>query len=151
MAITSRALAFASRWFDEATVRRVFEPLIADWQREWQDASPAGRARASLLRLSAFLCAVIVSCPQIARTTAPSSVTNHVATRIARFTFPAATLLIMPLVINMEGLSWIRILLIVPQALVLAFPFAMVGAVMRFAVMKRCRLMSSALWSRSLQ
>ena len=43
MAITNRALAFASRWFDEATVRRTFEPLIADWQREWHDASGARR------------------------------------------------------------------------------------------------------------
>ena len=43
MATTNRALAFVSRWFDEATVRRTFEPLIADWQREWQDASPPRR------------------------------------------------------------------------------------------------------------
>ena len=35
MRLTTRALAFASRWFDEATVHRTFEPLIADWQREW--------------------------------------------------------------------------------------------------------------------
>ncbi len=34
MALASRALAFASRWFDPATVSSVFEPLIADWQRE---------------------------------------------------------------------------------------------------------------------
>jgi hypothetical protein len=131
MALTSRALAFASKWFDATTVAAVFEPLVADWQREWQEASPAGRTRVSLRGLAAFLCAVIVSVPQIVGTTAPSSVTNHVATRIARFTFPAATLLIMPLVLNMEAswLSGIRILLIVPQALVLAFPFAMVGAV----------------------
>jgi len=130
MAITSRALAFATRWFDDATVRRTFEPLVADWQREWQEASPASRARVSLRGLAAFMCAVVVSSPQIARTTAPSSVTNHVARRIARFTFPATALLIMPLVTNIEAswLSGIRVLLIVPQALVLAFPFAMVGA-----------------------
>jgi hypothetical protein len=54
MAITTRALAFASRWFDEATVRRTFEPLIADWQREWQDASPSRRARVSLRGLAAL-------------------------------------------------------------------------------------------------
>jgi len=30
----SRALTFASRWFDAATVARVFEPLVADWQRQ---------------------------------------------------------------------------------------------------------------------
>ena len=48
MALTTRALAFVSRWFDEATVRRTFEPLIADWQREWQDAPPARRRWVSL-------------------------------------------------------------------------------------------------------
>ena len=45
MALTNRALAFASRWFDETSVRRAFAPLIADWQREWQDASPSRHAR----------------------------------------------------------------------------------------------------------
>ena len=43
MAITNRALAFVSRWFDEGTVRRVFEPLIADWQRQWLDAPSSRR------------------------------------------------------------------------------------------------------------
>jgi len=131
MAITNRALAFASRWFDEATVRRTFEPLIADWQREWQDASPSRRARVSVCGLTAFICAVIVSSPQIARTTAPSSVTNRVASTIARFTLPAAALLTMPFVPSIEP-RWVdgmRILFIVPQALTLAFPFAMVAAV----------------------
>ena len=39
MAITSRALAFASRWFDPQTVECVFHPLVADWQREWMIGS----------------------------------------------------------------------------------------------------------------
>ena len=43
MAITSRALAFASRWFDSATVSGVFEPLIADWQRELEGSSGVAR------------------------------------------------------------------------------------------------------------
>ena len=42
-----RLLAFASRWFDPDTIANVFEPLIADWQREWHDrpASIWGGAR----------------------------------------------------------------------------------------------------------
>ena len=130
MAITTGALALASRWFDEATVRRTFEPLIADWQREWQDASPSRRARVSLRGLAAFICAVIVSSPQIARTSAPSSVTNRVATRIAWFTLPTTALLMMPFVLRIEPrwLEGVRILLIIPQALILAFPFAMIAA-----------------------
>ena len=129
MAITSRALVFAQRWFDAGTVQRIFEPLIADWQREWQDASPSRRARVSLRGLAAFICAVIVSSPQIASTTAPSSVTNRVATRIALFTFPATALIIWPFVLDPGGLDVVRILLIVPHGMVLAFPFAMVAAV----------------------
>ena len=88
MAITSRALVFAQKWFDAATVQRIFEPLIADWQREWQDASPTRRARVSIRGLAAFMCAVIVSGPSLLRTHAPRSVTNHVAVRMARFIAP---------------------------------------------------------------
>lgn len=131
MAITSRALAFASRWFDEATVRRTFEPLIADWQREWQDAPRSRRAGVTGRGLAAFVCAVIVSSPRIACTPAPPTLTNRVATRIAQFTLPAAALLVMPFVMNIEArwLDGMLILFLLPQALTLAFPFAMVAAV----------------------
>ena len=71
MALTNRALAFVSRWFDAATVRRTFEPLIADWQREWQDAPPAQRWLVSLRGMRAFVLAVMVSSPQIILTSAP--------------------------------------------------------------------------------
>lgn len=37
-------LAIARLWFDEATVSTVFEPLVADWQREYLGA-PTPRAR----------------------------------------------------------------------------------------------------------
>lgn len=37
--IAPRALAFASLWFDDTTVHRVFEPLIADWDRECAEAT----------------------------------------------------------------------------------------------------------------
>jgi hypothetical protein len=130
MAITSRALGFAQRWFDAAAVQRIFEPLIADWQREWQDASPSRRARVSLRGLAAFICAVIVSSPQIARTSAPSSVTNRVASRIARFTFSATVLFIAPFLWSEpRWLDGVRILFLIPHALTLAFPFAMIAAV----------------------
>lgn len=43
MTLANHALAFASRWFDEATVRSTFEPLVADWQREMADARQRGR------------------------------------------------------------------------------------------------------------
>jgi hypothetical protein len=40
-----RLLAIATRWFDRTTVTNVFEPLVADWQREWIDAQGESRVR----------------------------------------------------------------------------------------------------------
>jgi hypothetical protein len=137
MATTSRALAFASRWFDEQTVHRVFEPLIADWQREWQQALPARRWRVSVRGLCAFVCAVVVSSPRLALTPAPPAVTRHVAVRMLKFVAILTPILMIPVVIEigtwwMRDASWVRaslILFAVPSAITLAFPFAMAGAV----------------------
>jgi hypothetical protein len=137
MAITNRALAFATRWFDEATVRRTFEPLIADWQREWLDAPPEGRAWVTVRASLAFICAVIVSGPRIALTPTPPEVTRRIAVRMVKFIAIATAVLMIPPVIEisasmMRGASWVRsslFLLAVPSAITLAFPFAMTGAV----------------------
>jgi hypothetical protein len=131
MAITSRALAFAQRWFDAATVQRIFEPLVADWQREWQDASPSCRARVSIRGLAAFICAVMVSSPSLLQAHAPSSVTNRVAVRMTRFIALSSLLLIQPFLPQIQNSGWRLIILIavVPQAITAVFPFAMIGAV----------------------
>ena len=135
MAITNRALAFASRWFDEATVRLTFEPLIADWQREWQDASGARRQWVSLRGLAAFICAVAISSPTIIATPIPRSISWRVAKRIVVFCLViAGTLSILMLrsrdPIEQEAPPWAAILLMaLPTALTIAFPFAMVIAV----------------------
>ena len=131
MALTSRALAFASRWFDAATVQRTFEPLIADWQREWQDAPPARRARVSVRGLAAFISACIVCVPEIARAKAPSDVTSRVAQRMARFTLLASALLFVPLSRELEPawISDVRVLFLIPALLTVAFPFAVIGAI----------------------
>jgi hypothetical protein len=137
MAITNRALAFASRWFDAATVRRTFEPLIADWQREWLDAPPRRRPRVTVRASLAFVCAVIVSSPRMVLTPAPREVTNRVAVRMVKFMAVATTLLMIPPVIEIgtwmsRGASWTRwslFLFAIPSAITLAFPFSMTGAV----------------------
>jgi hypothetical protein len=137
MATTSRALAFASRWFDPDTVRRIFEPLIADWQREWQDAPPARRWRVSVRGLCAFVCAVVVSSPRLALTPTPRAVTQRVAVRILKFVAILTPILMIPVVIEigtwwMRDASWVRaslVLFAVPSAITLAFPFAMARAV----------------------
>jgi hypothetical protein len=131
MAITSRALAFASRWFDAATVHGVFEPLIADWQREWSDAAPSRRWRVGLRGFTAFFAAVIMSSPKIAATRSPAAVTSRIAVRITRFTAIGTAIMLIPAATQVEP-SWARgamMLFLIPSALVMAFPFAMVGAV----------------------
>ena len=135
MAITNRALAFASRWFDEATVRRTFEPLIADWQRECQDASGARRLWVSLRGLSAFICAVAISSPTIIATPVPPSISWRVARRIAVFCLVVAGALSIPILrardpIEQDAPLWAAMLLMaMPVAFTMAFPFAMVMAV----------------------
>jgi hypothetical protein len=136
MAITNRALAFANRWFDVHTVRRTFEPLIADWQREWLDAPPQRRAWITIRATLAFICAVIISSPQIALTPTPPDVTRRIAVKMVKFVAVVTAVLMIPPVIEigtwaMKGASWTRsslFLLAVPSAMMLAFPFAMTGA-----------------------
>jgi hypothetical protein len=132
MQTTSRALAIASRWFDEATLHRTFEPLIADWQREWQDAAPSRRWRVSARGLWAFMVASLVSSPRMLLTPTPSSVTNRVVTRIAWFMLLTTPWLIAPFIIDVDA-PWQQelplIVFLMPQAMVVVFPFAMVAAV----------------------
>jgi hypothetical protein len=130
MAITNRALAFASRWFDEGTVRRTFEPLIADWQREWLDATPSRRAAVGVRGLAAFICAVIVSSPSLLRAHAPSSVTNRVAVRMTRFIALASLIILAPALSQLadHGRRGMLLLALLPSAITTAFPFSMIGA-----------------------
>jgi hypothetical protein len=131
MSLTTRALAFASRWFDPGTVSRVFEPLVADWQREWHEAAGLQRMRVTLRGLSAFICAAMVSYPRMLRQRTPSTVANRIVTRIARFTLVATALLLIPFAREMDSLWWrgLMMLFIVPSAITLAYPFAMITAV----------------------
>ena len=132
MAITSRALLFATRWFDEATVRRTFEPLIADWQREWQDASRLRRWSVSARGLGAFLIAALVSSPAIVKTAPPPVVVRRVIARVACFITVVAIVLAIPLLMDQRP-RWqavpLLLLAAIPSGAVLAFPFSMLLAV----------------------
>lgn len=128
MRTTSRALAFASRWFDAATVERVFEPLVADWQREWQDASGFRRGLVHIRALTAFVCVTLISSHRILRQPTPSTVANRIVTRIARFTLVMTALSTLPY-LSQQGALGLALLFLIPSGLVLAFPFAMIAAV----------------------
>jgi hypothetical protein len=131
MAPGSRALAFVSRWFDTSNVHHVFEPLVADWQREWQDARPLRRPWVSVRGWLAFVCAVIVSSPRALLAPTPPGVARRVAWRVTLMVVIAATLLLIPAVPEMSAapLSPWLVLLVLPSTLTLALPFAMIVAV----------------------
>ena len=135
MALTSRALAFASRWFDRATVHRTFEPLIADWQREWQNAPRSRRAWVSIRGGAAFACAVTMLSPRILLTSTPPAVLLRVAARIAVFCLLVGGVLAIP-ILRSPDIQWVDtpwpvtlLLFALPVATMMAFPFAMVVAV----------------------
>lgn len=135
MATTTRALAFVTRWFDAKIVSGVFDPLIADWQREWLDAPRARRPLVSLRGWSAFAVAVVISSPHILRTRTPPAVVGSVVVRIAAFCSVIGGALSIPMIQtlakqSMEPLSWPALFVIAaPTAFAIAFPFAMIVAV----------------------
>jgi hypothetical protein len=135
MAPGTRALAFASRWFDPAVVHRTFEPLIADWQREWYESGPSRRAWVSIRGFAAFACAAAISTPAVVATPIPRAVTFSVAKRIAGFCFVVGGALSIPMVRSMGSREmdpplWAALLLMaLPAGIAIAFPFAMVIAV----------------------
>lgn len=125
-----RFLAFASRWFDAATVLRVFEPLVADWQREWIDASPSTRAWIRVRGTVAFVIAVLALAPRaLLLTPTPPSLTRRALSRIIIFTSVVATLLTIPVMMETRELTplatIIAALFVLPSAIAIAFPFSM--------------------------
>ena len=108
MSTTSRALAFATLWFDAATVDSVFAPLVADWQREWQDAHPAYRALVSVRGLVAFAISVVISSPRILRTPVPSATRWTVTARITMFCLLVGGLLSIPVAESLAHARWNR-------------------------------------------
>ena len=126
----SRLLGFARRWFDAGTVSRVFEPLLADLQREWIDAPPFRRARISVRGALAFARSVIACAPDVLLAAPPPGITRRVLTRIIIFTSGAAIFVSVPIVWNLRDLSapdtlWLLVLCLLPSSAALAFPFAM--------------------------
>lgn len=130
---TDALLRFARRWFDERTVAGVFEPLVADWQREWSEA-PASRhplifARGAL----AFATSVIACAPLILAAPPPPSMTRRVLGRIIIFTAAVSALLTVPIWLQLRELPLAQqaaaTFWLLPAGIVLAFPFAMLWIV----------------------
>jgi hypothetical protein len=130
MAPGSRLLVFASRWFDPGTVARVFEPLVADWQREWIEVPSWQRPGVWMRGAVAFAVALFSCLPSIIATSVPPSLRNRVAWRLLIFTTFTTLLLSVPLLREVDP-PWSQGLLILfalPAAKLLAWAFAMVSA-----------------------
>ncbi|MDP2318870.1 MAG: hypothetical protein Q8O42_05965 [Acidobacteriota bacterium] len=61
----TRLMQFARRWFPPSTVSSVFEPLVADWQRESTDATPARRRLINVRGRLAFAFTVVMMMPRL--------------------------------------------------------------------------------------
>ena len=125
----STLLRCSAQWFDTGTVARVFEPLVADWQREWNDAPPSRRAWIRLRGVAAFGCAVAVSMPLVLNIATPAPVLRSIALRIALFTIAFSVMLSLPMLMALDPL-WREtpiLLIAIPAAVTLALPFA-IGA-----------------------
>ncbi|HJU42781.1 MAG TPA: hypothetical protein VJ691_08195 [Vicinamibacterales bacterium] len=131
MAPGSRLLAFASNWFDEPTVARVFVPLVADWQREWHTARPMRRPLIRFRGVAAFAVATLVSYPRVLATPPPPGITGRVIGRVAIFVSIGALVLSSPFVIDSTFAPVLPLLLFatIPSGIALSFPFAMLTAV----------------------
>jgi hypothetical protein len=128
-------LQFASRWFDAATVHRTFEPLVADWQHEWTDATGIARLRANIRGRLAFVTACVAAYPRTLRLPNPPVVTRRMVVRISAFCAVLAVLGLIPLYEQVirpllaanaaPGLLAAIILLPLAALVTAALPFAM--------------------------
>lgn len=126
---TTALLRFARRWFDERTVANVFEPLLADHQREWLDAVPAARLRITMRTATAFIAAMLTVTPRaLFLTPTPASTTRRILARIIIFTSLVSALLTVPFLMDIrlppDQTLWLFVWLL-PSSIAVAFPFAM--------------------------
>ena len=78
----TRLLAIARAWCTPATVSSVFEPLVADWQREWLAAPRPSRPMVRARGAAAFIVTALCLAPQIAWTPLPGPLSRRVGTRL---------------------------------------------------------------------
>lgn len=126
-------LAFASRWFNPQAVSRVFEPLVADWQREWIESAPSRRAWVRVRGTAAFIRAMMWSAPRVLVTPLPPGMMRRIVTKVALFVGVGTGLLSIPIFRTMlaEGVPLTMLLLVssMPSIAAIVLPFAMVAAV----------------------
>jgi hypothetical protein len=123
-------LRFARAWFDEATVSRVFEPLVADWQRECADAAGLYRTACWLRGYASFTtCALVTFAGQI-RKPLPTDLSLGAWSALGAF---FAGGLVMMHVAFAQGLAGVRSGLLLPAHAGVVLPLAVAPAVIILA------------------
>jgi hypothetical protein len=130
VALTQTLLAWAGRWFDARTVSSVFEPLVADWQREWLEAPVARRRWVTARAMAAFGVAAIAVAPRaLILTPTPPSMLRRAISRMIIFVSVVSGLMMIPFLSQLGEippgrLAWLLMWLL-PSMALFAFPFAM--------------------------
>jgi hypothetical protein len=117
----TRLMQFARRWFSPSTVSSVFEPLVADWQRQWNDATPAQRRWINARGFAAFATTTAMMAPRLVLASGTLRVRPLVLA--ACFWFATSILLALPFREPLN-LLW----LVLPSTLTLMLPFAILPA-----------------------
>jgi hypothetical protein len=120
----TRLLSFARLWFPPSTVSSVFEPLVADWQREWSDATPAQRQWVDVKGLAAFAVTLAMMTPRLIL--APSSFSARPFVVAGGFWLLMSFVLLIPFLLQNGPLDLVW--LVLPSCLTAMLPFAMLPA-----------------------
>ncbi len=148
-------LRLARAWFDEATVTHVFEPLIADWQREWADArtaSPVRRGWILMTGLAAYFRTLLACSVSLATILPPARVGGGFLIGALATTATGATAMMYPearQLVNLEAtplvligalagfVSWLTMVLLplgaLPATMLARYAGASRGDVVRLA------------------
>lgn len=121
----TRLLHFARRWFPSAIVSSVFEPLVADWQRQWNDATPAQRRWINVKGVTAFAATAAITSPRLALE--PGSLQARPLVVAGSFWFANAAILMLPFV--REDVPLWSLWLLLPANLTVMLPFAILPAI----------------------
>jgi len=121
----TRLMQFARLWFSPAVVATVFEPLVADWQRQWSDAPPAERRWINVKGRVAFAATAATMTPRLAL--APPSLGARPLVLAGGFWLITSCLLLIPII--EDGIPLRFLWLLLPGCLTMMLPAAILPAI----------------------
>jgi hypothetical protein len=121
----TRLMRFARRWFPPTIVASVFEPLVADWQRQWNDATPAQRRWINAKGFVAVATTIVMMTPRLLL--ASGTFRTRPLVMAASFWVATSILVTLPFLKNSVPMNLLWLLL--PASLTLMLPFAILPAI----------------------